>query len=254
MDCTECEHYEPYKWEEDDPENRKHETMKMRCSMLGGYFRAFITCSYFTPKKPEPERRCKTCDLNSKNCFKIAGQCCDHDKWCPIPKEPEKPKEKPGCATISPEKDAENKRYSDIWDTITYRSIAMAAQLQAQAQREAQHRAQSTETKSNRKERTMLKKTLHLYRMAGMLWLTYGHYIVMAWLTPWLVKAVNLGLCLLPDVEKVVDGEYVMMPIQVCSGIMGVLGAWSIAIIAILAVCAFTWAWSKATKFWYNEK
>ena len=100
----------------------------------------------------------------------------------------------------------------------------------------------------------MLKKTLHLYRMAGMLWLTYGHYIVAAWLTPWLVKAVNLGLCLLPDVEKVVDGEYVMMPIQVCSGIMGVLGAWSIAIIAILAVCAFTWAWSKATKFWYNEK
>ena len=103
--------------------------------------------------------------------------------------------------------------------------------------------------------------------MAGMLWLTYGHYIVMAWLTPWLVKAVNLGLGFLPDVEfaplivsksskfwKEVNGEWVMMPIQVCSGISGVLGAWTLAILAILAICAFTYLWSKATKFWYNEK
>ena len=106
----------------------------------------------------------------------------------------------------------------------------------------------------NSKEKPMLKKVLHLYRMAGMLWLTYGHYIVMAWLTPWLVKVVNLGLGILPDVEKVVDGEYVMMPIQLHEGIRGILEAWILAACAIAAVCVFTYLWSKATKFWYNEK
>ena len=106
----------------------------------------------------------------------------------------------------------------------------------------------------------MLKKTLHLYRMAGMLWLTYGHYIVMAWLTPWLVKVVNLGLGFLPDREVYVagegflPGEWVMMPIQLHEGFRGILEAWILAACAILAVCAFMWAWSKATKFWYNEK
>ena len=96
--------------------------------------------------------------------------------------------------------------------------------------------------------------------MAGMLWLTYGHYIVMAWLTPWLVKAVNLGMGFLPDREVYVagegllPGEWVMMPYQLRDGMNGIAGAWALAACAIAAVCAFTYLWSKATKFWYNEK
>ena len=100
----------------------------------------------------------------------------------------------------------------------------------------------------------MLKKTLHLYRMAGMLWLTYGHYIVAAWLTPWLVQVVNLGLGFLPDVEREIEGELVMIPPHLPSGATGIIDAWFLTIVAILAICAFMWAWSKATKFWYNEK
>jgi len=104
------------------------------------------------------------------------------------------------------------------------------------------------------KEQTMWKRTLHLYRMAGTAWLAYGHWIVAAFITPWLVKAVNLGFGFLPDTEKVVDGEAVMMHPQLIEGVWGVFWAWALAIAVILAVCGLTWLWSKATAFWFNEK
>jgi len=242
MDCTGCEHYEKYEGDK----LVDGEKAVMRCNM---------------PKKSSTGPHYGTLFIGTQPCM---------DGFTPKKPEPEKPKEKPGCATISPEEyerqlAAQQAQSSAMYGGLlggSYPFGGSAAQAARQQERlfggEANNYSAWIPKKpkpiKSRKERTMLKKTLHLYRMAGMLWLTYGHYIVMAWLTPWLVKVVNLGLGILPDVEKVVDGEYVMMPPRLIEGAWGLFGAWAFTILAILAVCAFMWAWSKATKFWYNEK
>ena len=79
MDCTECEHYRPMSSD--------------------GYSSDIKVCrDIFTPKKPEPERKCTNCDGYSRdNCIGLygidgcSGQAYKH--WRPIPEEPESPEE-----------------------------------------------------------------------------------------------------------------------------------------------------------------
>ena len=84
MDCTECEHYRPMSSD--------------------GYSSDIKVCrDIFTPKKPEPERKCTNCDGYGRDNCKVlygidgcSGQAFKH--WRPIPEEPEKAVKKKVCS------------------------------------------------------------------------------------------------------------------------------------------------------------
>ena len=100
----------------------------------------------------------------------------------------------------------------------------------------------------------MLTRILHIYRMAGTLWLLWGHIIVACAVNPWLFKLVRL-MPYWPDVEKVVDGETIMVPmIWRTNHPVDIFAVWLMTITAVTLLWFAFVGWSKFTTFWHNEK
>lgn len=280
--CKECDPKQPEKPKEECTTcaNSMKETGSVCFNnpVLGG------KCKW-KPIPKEPEKKCEACRFYSGNnngrfcsdhpeCPK--GSCSYNDNlpfWQPIEKPTKSPKQLEAEAlqkassmfTHWPEPKMPSKADREEIVRLTDKLLTPKKSESYRRKQAEYHRMRQAiaginpplrmykKPKPNKvKEKTtMFKRTLHLYRMAGTLWLLWGHILVCMFINPWLLRLMNWIPCLLPDAERVVDGEIIMVPREYTRG---TFIAWMIAILAIAALCLAFWAWSKFTTFWHNEK